>query len=152
MNISKEDRHNYSKKRRKLVRKGLNPYDAKMLENLDKEWVTLRVKITRFDIGYGKLKLMQDLEYEYYRATDMESIMLEIEKLREAVDDDELRKELEYIIGNLNIEVCADNLLYLKRLIVRLQAKLDLPIHFYEALDEEYKSVYQKVMNDDFKK
>lgn len=152
MNISKEDRHNYSKKRRKLVRKGLNPYDAKMLENLDKEWVTLRVKITRFDIGYGKLKLMQDLEYEYYRATDMESIMLEIEKLREAVVDDELRKELEYIIGNLNVEVCADNLLYLKRLIVRLQAKLDLPIHFYEALDEEYKSVYQKVMNDDFKK
>ena len=152
MNISKEDRHNYSKKRRKLVRKGLNPYDAKMLENLDKEWVTLRVKITRFDIGYGKLKLMQDLEYEYYRATDMESIMLEIEKLREAVDDDELRKELEYIIGNLNVELCADNLLYLKRLIVRLQAKLDLPIHFYEALDEEYKSVYQKVMNDDFKK
>lgn len=152
MNISKEDRHNYSKKRRKLVRKGLNPYDAKMLENLDKEWVTLRVKITRFDIGYGKLKLMQDLEYEYYRATDMESIMLEIEKLREAVVDDELRKELEYIIGNLNVELCADNLLYLKRLIVRLQAKLDLPIHFYEALDEEYKSVYQKVMNDDFKK
>lgn len=40
MNISKEDRHNYSKKRRKLVRKGLNPYDAKMLENLDKEWAT----------------------------------------------------------------------------------------------------------------
>ena len=152
MNISKEDRHNYSKKRRKLVRKGLNPYDAKMLENLDKEWATLRVKITRFDIGYGKLKLMQDLEYEYYRATDMESIMLEIEKLREAVVDDELRKELEYIIGNLNVELCADNLLYLKRLIVRLQAKLDLPIHFYEALDEEYKSVYQKVMNDDFKK
>ncbi len=152
MNISKEDRHNYSKKRRKLVRKGLNPYDAKMLENLDKEWVTLRVKITRFDIGYGKLKLMQDLEYEYYRATDMESIMLEIEKLREALVDDELRKELEYIIGNLNVELCADNLLYLKRLIVRLQAKLDLPIHFYEALDEEYKSVYQKVMNDDFKK
>lgn len=152
MNISKEDRHNYSKKRRKLVRKGLNPYDAKMLENLDKEWATLRVKITRFDIGYGKLKLMQDLEYEYYRATDMESIMLEIEKLREALVDDELRKELEYIIGNLNVELCADNLLYLKRLIVRLQAKLDLPIHFYEALDEEYKSVYQKVMNDDFKK
>lgn len=152
MNISKEDRHNYSKKRRKLVQKGLNPYDAKMLENLDKEWATLRVKITRFDIGYGKLKLMQDLEYEYYRATDMESIMLEIEKLREAVVDDELRQELEYIIGNLNVELCADNLLYLKRLIVRLQAKLDLPIHFYEALDEEYKSVYQKVMNDDFKK
>ena len=112
----------------------------------------IRVKITRFDIGCGKLKLMQDLEYEYYRATDMKSIMLEIEKLREAVVDDELRQELEYIIGNLNVELCADNLLYLKRLIVRLQAKLDLPIHFYEALDEEYKSVYQKVMNDDFKK
>ena len=44
-----------------------------------------------------------------------------------------------------------NNLLKLKRVITRLQASVNLPIHFYEALDDEYRDVYQSVINDNFK-
>ena len=68
MNITKEDRHEYFKKRRKLVRQGLNPYDDKMLINLDKEWAQLRARICSIKCtSYGTLTLMQDFENEYYR-------------------------------------------------------------------------------------
>lgn len=157
MDITKDGRHEYSKKRRKLVRKGLNPYDDALLTNLDKEWAQLRVRISSIKhIKYGTLTLMKEFEDSYYRElnanSDMERIMYEINKLRDAITDPELVKELDEILAKLSDEQTKGNLIHLKRMIVRLQASVNLPIHFYEALDDEYQDVYQSIMNDNFKR
>lgn len=157
MKITKEGRHDYSKKRRKMVRKGLNPYDDKLLTNLDKEWAQLRFRIGSIKhISCGTIVLMQDFEDIYYREleidTDLDKIMYEINILKRAITDPILSKELETIISNLS--TTKDGLIDymdLKRLIVRLQSKLDITPHFYAALDDEYQEVYQEVMNDSFK-
>lgn len=157
MKITKEGRHDYSKKRRKMVRKGLNPYDDKLLTNLDKEWAQLRVRIGSIKyISCGTIVLMQDFEDIYYRElgidTDLDKIMYEINILKRAITDPILSEELETIISNLS--TTKDGLIDymdLKRLIVRLQSKLDITPHFYAALDDEYQEVYQEVMNDSFK-
>lgn len=157
MKITKEGRHDYSKKRRKMVRKGLNPYDDKLLTNLDKEWAQLRIRIGSIKhISCGTIVLMQDFEDIYYRElgidTDLDKIMYEINILKRAITDPILSEELETIISNLS--TTKDGLIDymdLKRLIVRLQSKLDITPHFYAALDDEYQEVYQEVMNDSFK-
>lgn len=155
--ITKEGRHEFSKKRRKLVRKGLNPYDDQMLINLDKEWAQLRVRISAIkNTNYGMLILMNDFENSYYHErgvdTDLDKILYEINILRRKLQDYALIEELDIIVKSLSNT--GDNLndyLKLKRLIVKLQAKANMPIHFYEALDDEYREVYEKVMTDNFK-
>ena len=155
--ITKEGRHEFSKKRRKLVRKGLNPYDDQMLINLDKEWAQLRVRISAIkNTNYGMLILMNDFENSYYHErgvdTDLDKILYEVNILRRKLQDYALIEELDIIVKSLSNT--GDNLndyLKLKRLIVKLQAKANMPIHFYEALDDEYREVYEKVMTDNFK-
>lgn len=157
MQITKEGRHEYSKKRRKLVRKGLNPYDDMMLNNLDKEWARLRVRMSAIKhTSYGTLTLMHDFEDSYYRElgidSELDKIIYEVNQLKKEVKDSKLLEELNVIISALN-ENAADlaSFLKLKRLIVKLQATLDIPTHFYEALDDEYKQVYEEVMTETFK-
>ena len=157
MQITKEGRHEYSKKRRKLVRKGLNPYDDAMLFNLDKEWVKLRTRIDSIKhINCGTLALMNEFETTYYHTlgidTDIESIIYEVNMLRSNITDLNLIQELEIILNKLVGEQTKNSLICLKRMVVRLQASVNLPIHFYEALDDEYREVYQDVINDNFKK
>ena len=157
MQITKEGRHEYSKKRRKLVRKGLNPYDDQMLINLDKEWAQLRVRISAIKhTNYGTLTLMNEFEDLYYREkgidTDLDKILYEINMLRGLLTERVLIEELDVITKSLSeIGSNLDNYLKLKRLIVKLQAKANVPIRFYEALDDEYKQVYEEVMTDNFK-
>ena len=156
MKITKDDRHEYSKKRRKLVRKGLNPYDDKMLINLDKEWAQLRLRISDIKhTTYGTLTLMHDFEDSYYSSlgyrSEEEKIIHEINAIKGIVKDSELLEELESIIDGLKCANDLESYLKLKRLIVRMQSKLDIPIHFYEALDDEYRQVFTEVMNDTFK-
>ena len=157
MQITKEGRHEYSKKRRKLVRKGLNPYDDQMLINLDKEWAQLRVRISAIKhTNYGTLTLMNEFENLYYLEkgidTDLDKILYEVNILRGILTEPILIEELDDISKSLS--ATGSNLgdyLKLKRLIVKLQAKANIPIHFYEALDDEYKQVYEEVMTDNFK-
>ena len=157
MNITKEGRHEYSKKRRKLVRKGLNPYDDRMLTNLDKEWAQLRLRVSAIKhTSYGTLTLMQDFEDSYYRELgldqELDKILYEVKVLKGIIEEPTLILELDNITTSLStIGDNKNDYLKLKRLIVKLQATMDLPIHFYEALDDEYKQVYEEVMNDTFK-
>lgn len=157
MEITKEGRHEYSKKRRKLVRKGLNPYDDKMLINLDKEWAQLRVRISSIKCtSCGTLTLMQDFENEHYHELgidkERDKIIYEVNVLREVATDRELSEELDIIVNSLKtLGDDSDSYLRLKRLIVKLQSKVGLQIHFYEALDDEYRQVYHEVMADTFK-
>jgi len=157
MEITKEGRHEYSKRRRKLVRKGLNPYDDKMLINLDKEWVQLRIRISEIKYtSYGTLIIMHDLEEYYYSSlglnTELDKIIYEVGVLRGIITEPTLIAELDAITNYLiTHKADAESYLNLKRLIVKLQAKIEMPIHFYEALDDEYKEVYEEVMSDTFK-
>lgn len=156
MEITKEGRHEYSKKRRKLVRKGLNTYDDCMLINLDKEWAQLRVRIDSIKyISCGKLVLMNEFEDTYYREIghfdELDRIMYELSILRASITEKTLIDELDNVLDELKLGTTKNNLLKLKRVITRLQASVNLPIHFYEALDDEYRDVYQSVINDNFK-
>ena len=156
MNISKDDRHEFSKKRRKLVRKGLNPYDDKMLTNLDKEWVQLRTKVVSIKmVNFGNLELMNDFEDEHYYQLGVEDeagkIRYELNRLRSSITEPVLMEEFNKIEAALIDDGDINYYLNLKRAVVKLQAKLGAPIHFYEALDEEYNEVFQKVMSDTFK-
>jgi hypothetical protein len=72
--------------------------------------------------------------------------------LRSNITDLKLIQELELILNKLVGEQTKNSLICLKRMVVRLQASVSLPIHFYEALDYEYREVYQDVINDNFKK
>ena len=84
--------------------------------------------------------------------TDLDKILYEVNILRGILTEPILIEELDDISKSLS--ATGSNLgdyLKLKRLIVKLQAKANIPIHFYEALDDEYKQLYEEVMTDNFK-